>query len=69
MRVLRCGLDAVLVEVAGRDEVLGLRAALRRARPDGVRELIPAARTLLISYDPAVLDLARIESLLTELES
>lgn len=67
MRVLCCGWDAALVEVSGRDEVLGLRAALRQARPDGVRELIPAARTLLIRYDPARLDHTRVEALVAEL--
>ena len=67
MRLLRCGPDAVLVEVAGRDQVLGLRAALRRAEPDGVGELIPAARTLLIRYDGNRWNGERIESLLAEL--
>jgi KipI family sensor histidine kinase inhibitor len=67
MRVLRCGWDAALVEVAGRDEVLSLRAALRAAAPDGVRELVPAARTLLVRYDPARLDHGGVEALLAEL--
>lgn len=67
MRVLECGPDAVLVEVAGLDEVLGLRAALRRAEPDGVGELVPAARTLLIRYDRRLLTPDRIEALLAEL--
>ncbi|MDQ2708270.1 MAG: allophanate hydrolase subunit 1 [Actinomycetota bacterium] len=67
MRVLRCGLDAVLVELAGLDQVLGLRAALRTTCPDGVAELVPAARTLLIRYDPRRLDLGRIRALLAEL--
>jgi KipI family sensor histidine kinase inhibitor len=67
MRVLRCGLDAVLVEMAGRDQVLGLRAALRRAQPDGMAELVPGARTLLIRYDRDRLTPDRIESLVLEL--
>lgn len=66
MRVLRCGLDAVLVEVADREEVLALRSALRRAEPDGVTELVPAARTLLIRYDRRRMSLEGIESLLSE---
>jgi KipI family sensor histidine kinase inhibitor len=69
MRVLRCGLDAVLVELAGLDGVLGLRAALLAAEPDGVRELVPAARTLLVRYDPLRLDVSQIESLLAELSA
>ena len=67
MEILRCGLDAVLVELDGRDEVLGLRAALRGADRDGVRELIPAARTLLIRYDPRLLDPGSIHTIITEL--
>lgn len=67
MEILRCGLDAVLVELDGRDEVLGLRAALRRADPDGMRELIPAARTLLIRYDPRLLNPGRIHTVVTNL--
>jgi KipI family sensor histidine kinase inhibitor len=67
VRVLRCGLDAALVEVADLDQVLRLRTALRRAAPEGVHELVPAARTLLIRYDRRRLTLDRIESLLAEL--
>jgi KipI family sensor histidine kinase inhibitor len=67
VRVLRCGLDAVLVEVADLQRVLALRAALKSAEPDGVTELVPAARTLLIRYDPRRLDHDRIEALLTDL--
>jgi KipI family sensor histidine kinase inhibitor len=67
VRVLRCGPDAVLVELAGREQVLELRAALRRAAPDGVGELVPAARTLLIRYDRHRLAAERIGSLLAEL--
>ena len=36
-------------------EVLGLYAALRSDPPEGVTELVPAARTLLIGFDRAVL--------------
>jgi KipI family sensor histidine kinase inhibitor len=53
VRVLRYGREAVLVELADLDEVMGLHRALSDAPPPGVRELVPAARTLLVSYDPA----------------
>lgn len=66
MRVLRCGLDAVLVEVADREQVLALRAALLRAEPDGVTELIPAARTLLIRYDRRRITPDGIDALLAD---
>lgn len=52
MRVRRCGSRAALVELAGIDEVLGLHAALRAGPPAGVVDLVPAARTLLVGYDP-----------------
>ena len=54
MRVLRCGDHAVLVEVPDLDAVTTLHAALRAASPRGVQELVPAARTLLVRFDPAV---------------
>jgi KipI family sensor histidine kinase inhibitor len=69
MRVLRCGLDAALVELDGLEQVLGLRAALRRTEPDGIVELVPAARTLLIRYNRRQLTPERIESLLAELRA
>ena len=52
MRVLPCGERAVLVEVDGLPEVLRLYAALRADPPPGSGELVPAARTLLVGFDP-----------------
>ncbi len=49
--MLRCGADAALAEVADLDAVLRLYEALLADRPDGVVELVPAARTLLVAYD------------------
>ncbi|HWD04124.1 MAG TPA: allophanate hydrolase subunit 1 [Amycolatopsis sp.] len=49
--VLPYGGSALLMEV---DDVLGYQAALELARPRGVVELVPAARTLLVLFDPAV---------------
>ncbi|HEY0486208.1 MAG TPA: 5-oxoprolinase subunit PxpB [Mycobacteriales bacterium] len=53
MRILRYGREALLVELAGLGEVTGLHRALSEALPPGVAELVPAARTLLVTYDPA----------------
>ncbi len=55
MRVLRCGEGAALVELDGLPEVLGLYAALSADPPPGTGGLVPAARTLLVRHDPAVL--------------
>lgn len=57
VRLLPCGRRAVLVEI---DDVLGYQAALTRALPDGVEELVPAARTLLVRFDPSVTDANRL---------
>jgi KipI family sensor histidine kinase inhibitor len=46
--VLPCGDRALLVET---DDVAGLRAALERAPLQGQRELVPAARTVLVLLD------------------
>ena len=52
MRVLPYGDAALLVELADLPEVLGLHAALRAAALPGVVDLVPAARTLLVRFDP-----------------
>lgn len=53
LRLLPCGDAALLVEVDGLDEVLALHAGLLATPPAGVRDLVPAARTVLIQFDPA----------------
>lgn len=63
VRLLPCGRRAVLVES---DDVLGFQAALTRALPDGVEELVPAARTLLVRFDPSVTDADRLGALLRQ---
>lgn len=52
------GERAVLAEVGSLADVLALHAALRASRPTGVRDLVPAARTVLVTVDPAHLSLA-----------
>ncbi|WP_344868644.1 allophanate hydrolase subunit 1 [Amycolatopsis ultiminotia] len=64
MTVLRYGGSAVLVEV---DDVLGFQAACEADPPDGVVELVPAARTLLVQFDPARTDAAAISRSLAEM--
>ncbi|MEU4246880.1 allophanate hydrolase subunit 1 [Amycolatopsis sp. NPDC026612] len=63
VRLLPCGRRAVLVEV---DDVLGFQAALTQSPPDGVVELVPAARTLLVRFDPSVTDAERLGALLRQ---
>src|SRR5438067_10912515 len=52
MKVLRCGDQAFLIEAGDTGTVLGLYATLSDAPPDGVTELVPAASTLLVRFDP-----------------
>jgi KipI family sensor histidine kinase inhibitor len=57
-RLLPMGEHGILAEVGSLDEVLALHAALEAARVEGVVDLVPAARTVLVSVDPRVLPLA-----------
>lgn len=57
MRVLPFGDAAVLAEFDALDETMAAFAALDADRPEGVLELVPAARTVLVRIDPRVLDL------------
>ena len=59
MNVLPFGDAALLVEVDGLPEVLALAAAVRTARPAGVLDVVPAARTVLLAVAPGT-DLAAL---------
>ncbi|WP_290053111.1 5-oxoprolinase subunit B family protein [Amycolatopsis solani] len=61
VRLLPCGRRGVLVETG---DVLGYQAALAELAPDGVEELVPAARTLLVRFDPSVTDAGRLGAVL-----
>jgi len=63
--VLPCGDRALLVEVAGLPEVAAVRTALERAPLPGQRDLVPAARTVLVVLDraPSDLDVATLRRL------
>ncbi|WP_043806578.1 5-oxoprolinase subunit B family protein [Rhodococcus triatomae] len=54
MRVLDVGDGGVLAEFDTLDAVLALFGALDEARPPGVDDLVPAARTILVRFDPRV---------------
>jgi len=61
-RVLPYGAHAALVELADLDEVLVVYAALRAEPPEGVVELVPAARTILLDFDPRRTSLDRLST-------
>ncbi len=67
MRILPCGDEALLVEVANLREAEDLYGRLRRDPPPGVTDLVPAARTVLIAFDPAATGPARLRALLHRL--
>jgi KipI family sensor histidine kinase inhibitor len=56
LRILPVRDDCFLVELAGLEEALALFDALEAEPIAGIREIIPAARTLLISFDPATVN-------------
>ena len=55
MRFLPVNLDAILVELEDLPQTLSLLASLQAEPIAGIDEIVPAARTLLISYRPAAL--------------
>lgn len=52
MRFLPVNLTTLLVELAGLDETLALFASLTASPLDGIEEMVPAARTLMIRFRP-----------------
>jgi KipI family sensor histidine kinase inhibitor len=60
-RVLPYGDRALLAEVSGLDAVAALHAALCRSPLPGQRELVPAARTVLVLLDRAPTDADSVE--------
>jgi len=61
MRILPSGSTAILVELDDLDEVLALYATLVDKVPEGVVDIVPAARTLLLVTDPALTSLPAVE--------
>lgn len=60
MRLLPSGTTAFLIELEDLDQVLTLYAVLSENRPDGVVDLVPAGRTILVVIDPKLTTLARV---------
>jgi KipI family sensor histidine kinase inhibitor len=62
MRVLPSGSTALLVELDALEDVLALYAALVDETPDGVIDIVPAARTVLVVTDPSKTLLSAVEA-------
>jgi KipI family sensor histidine kinase inhibitor len=58
---LPCGSAALLLELDSLEEVLALYTALADSPPQGVLDLVPAARTLMLHLDPSVADPTAVE--------
>ncbi len=56
------GLDAVLVEVGGLAEAMALHARLAASSPPGVIDVVPAAATVLVRVDRAVVTLDAVRA-------
>lgn len=57
MRLLPCGERALLAEFDALGDALAAHALWSSVTPPGIVELVPAARTVLVRLDPAVLGL------------
>jgi KipI family sensor histidine kinase inhibitor len=66
VNVLPCGDTGLLVEVDDLAEVLALADALRADTPPGVLDIVPAARTVLLTADAGT-DLAAVRRAVLEL--
>lgn len=66
LRILPVNASTVLVELPGLDEVLALRSSLTNQPLDGIEEMVPAARTLMLRVDPARLSVGHIADALAQ---
>ncbi|MCW0000701.1 5-oxoprolinase/urea amidolyase family protein [Pararhizobium sp. YC-54] len=65
MRFLPVSLTVMLVELADLDETLALFASLEADPVDGVEDMVPAARTLMIRFRPEKLTAERLAGAIT----
>lgn len=64
MRILQCGDAGLLLEFPDLAAARRMYSALERTPPAGTTDLVPAAVTLLVRFDPAVADAAQVERVL-----
>ena len=68
MRFLPLNSTSFLVELNDLDETLALLAALQANPPPGIKEMVPAARTLMISFAPETTNAGELVALLSKLD-
>ncbi len=66
MRILPTGDAALLAEFASLDEVLAYNRALDAGRPPGVVDLVAGARTLLVRFEPEVVQADTVRRWISE---
>ncbi|HEX7385793.1 MAG TPA: 5-oxoprolinase/urea amidolyase family protein [Castellaniella sp.] len=67
MRLLPAGDRALLMELGSLTEVLALFRQVALHPLDGVSEVVPAARTVLVRFDPSVVPASRVQAWLQSL--
>ncbi len=65
-RILPMGERALLVEVADLAAAMSLHTRLAASPPPGVVDLVPAARTVLVVFDPDRVSVARVRDVIAE---
>lgn len=68
LRFLPAGSDAFLVELDDLATTLTLLDGLHATRPAGVIDLVPAARTLMVRFDPLVTDQAHLLAVISRID-
>ncbi|MER8855987.1 urea amidolyase family protein [Mesorhizobium australicum] len=68
LRFLPAGSNAILVEVDDLATTLTLLDGLRVHRPEGTVDLVPAARTLLVRFDPLLADRAELIEIISRID-
>lgn len=63
-RILTASDRALLIEETDLDAAMRLHAALEAAPPPGVQELVPAARTVLVRFDPSAVAASDLRELI-----
>lgn len=68
LRFLPAGGDALLVETRSLDQALALLDQVQASLPQGVIELVPAARTVLLRFDPFLTTPAQLQAKIETLD-
>lgn len=68
LRIMRCGVAGLLLEYADLAAALAHHDALAAAQLRGVRELVPAARTVLVLFAPELITAAQLSAKIKEIK-